>query len=682
VSTVWWVNHSDSYDDERRGGFISAPKAPDENSPFHELLHGKLRAGDATIHFASGEIRAVGVVRDSPHVEGRPAQMPGGVWVEQRRIANVDYHDLAHPISLNEISERDRQSGPFDNAGSLKGDYLVALKPTFATALYKQFASRWPIAWMPTATAPRSGWDEFIYWAKRFKEWPGFDGSERDYKLSLAERLAVARRLFLEGNDEWVEAFRKAITSKDNNFTTFHLHSPFLEWTKKNPDDARLAIGHLWDEPLVEISDAVEEFASALVLPKKSGKSGLITLASVLLMGVDPRTLPPYRKSPYVKSYDLTGYERPPEHANRGGIYAHGLAFLDSVVSEAASRGLALRDRLDAQSVLWAISQENAIDEWSDEDKARLNAFVTQSQPPALPPEPPTPPTTPTPPKKVDIDSLARELHLDADYLRRIQRLLEHKQQVIFYGPPGTGKTYVAKRLAQLFAATGGVVETVQFHPSYAYEDFVEGYRPRLTNGQAGFALVHGPLRRIADAAAKASGTCMLLIDEINRGNVAKVFGELYYLLEYRNERISLQYSEEPVSLPKNLWIIGTMNTADRSIALVDAALRRRFHFVPFYPDRPPVQGLLRRWLTDNKPDLLWLADVVDRANEELGSNHLAIGPSHFLRSDLNEEWIGMIWEHSVLPYIAEQYFGDDSRLEAFALAKLRQPKTTATPIE
>ena len=137
-----------------------------------------------------------------------------------------------------------------------------------------------------------------------------------------------------------------------------------------------------------------------------------------------------------------------------------------------------------------------------------------------------------------DLDSLARELHLEADYLRRIQRLLEHKQQVIFYGPPGTGKTYVAKRLAQLFAATGGVVETVQFHPSYAYEDFVEGYRPRLTNGQAGFALVYGPLRRIADAAAKASGTCVLLMDEINRERREAV-RRTVYLLEYRNERTS-----------------------------------------------------------------------------------------------------------------------------------------------
>lgn len=660
MSTAWWVNHGERYDEERQGGFISAPKTADEDSPFHELLHGRLRVGDATIHFADGRIRAVGIVQDSPRVEGRPAEMPGGVWVERRQIATVEYHDLATPIALEEIADRDRHAGPFDNAGGVTTDYLVAISPAFATTLYRQFRTRWPVEWMPMQGSAASGWDEFIYWAKRFTEWPGLDAAERDYKLSLAERLGVARRLFLDMNDEWVEALRKAITSKDNNFTNFRLHTPFLDWAKKDPAAARTAIGQLWKEPL-SVPQAIESFASTL--PLKGGKSGFITLASVLLMAVDARKLPPYRKSPYVKSYDLTGYGRPADGANRGEIYAHGLEFLDRIVSEAASRGLTLRDRLDAQSVLWAISQQNAVDEWSDEDKARLNAFVNNTPP--LPPPPPK--LTPA----VGIKGLAQELHLDPDYLKRIQRLLDHKQQVIFYGPPGTGKTYVAKKLAQLFASGGGLVETVQFHPSYAYEDFVEGYRPRLTDGQAGFALVHGPLRRIADAAAKSKGTCVLLIDEINRGNVAKVFGELYYLLEYRNEQISLQYSEDPMSLPKNLWIIGTMNTADRSIALVDAALRRRFHFVPFYPDRAPVQGLLRRWLTDEKPDLLWVADAVDRANEELGNSHMAIGPSHFMRPDLTEEWVELIWEHSVLPYIAEQYFGDDSRLEGFALSKM-----------
>ena len=124
------------------------------------------------------------------------------------------------------------------------------------------------------------------------------------------------------------------------------------------------------------------------------------------------------------------------------------------------------------------------------------------------------------------------------------------------------------------------------------------------------------------------------------------------------------------------------MNTADRSIALVDAALRRRFHFVPFYPDRPPIEGLLGRWLQAHKPDMLWVADVVDRANGEFGSSHMAIGRRFFLRTDLTEEWVELIWEHSILPFIAEQYFGDDARLEAFALSKLRRPKDGPTPVE
>ena len=89
----------------------------------------------------------------------------------------------------------------------------------------------------------------------------------------------------------------------------------------------------------------------------------------------------------------------------------------------------------------------------------------------------------------------------------------------------------------------------------------------------------------------------MLVIDEVNRANLTKVMGELYFLLEYRGESVTLQYSGEDFSLPENLWIICTMNTADRSIALVDAALRRRFYFAPFFPDEPPVTSLLRRWL-------------------------------------------------------------------------------------
>ena len=166
-----------------------------------------------------------------------------------------------------------------------------------------------------------------------------------------------------------------------------------------------------------------------------------------------------------------------------------------------------------------------------------------------------------------------------------------------------------------------------------------------------------------------------LVIDEINRGNLAKVFGELYFLLEYRDREIRLQYSDEKFSLPENLYIIGTMNTADRSIALVDLALRRRFYFVDFHPDRPPVEGLLRRYLRDNAPAMEWVAEVVDLANSQLSEDrHAAIGPSHFMRANLNENDVSLIWEHSVLPYIEERLFGyDGTRLGDFALHRLRR---------
>ena len=195
--------------------------------------------------------------------------------------------------------------------------------------------------------------------------------------------------------------------------------------------------------------------------------------------------------------------------------------------------------------------------------------------------------------------ALAEDLLFDdPGWLADLADLLAERGQVILYGPPGTGKTYLARQLA-MHLTEPHAVQLVQFHPSYTYEDFFEGFRPKSTlDGRLEFELRPGAFRSLAEEAREHPSTAyILIIDEINRGNLAKIFGELYFLLEYRDQRIRLQYSQEDFTLPDNLYVIGTMNTADRSIALVDAAMRRQFAFVEMHPQKPPVAGLLRRWL-------------------------------------------------------------------------------------
>ena len=293
----------------------------------------------------------------------------------------------------------------------------------------------------------------------------------------------------------------------------------------------------------------------------------------------------------------------------------------------------------------------------------------------------PDEPPPPIPP----LESLAHELFVPVEFLQTIVELLDDpkKKQVIFQGPPGTGKTYVAQALAEHLAGSKERVTLVQFHPSYSYEDFVQGFRPTLVDGRPSFELRDGPLMRVACSAVENPyEDYFLVIDEINRGNLAKVFGELYFLLEYRDRSMNLMYrenEEDEFSLPPNLYIIGTMNTADRSIALVDLALRRRFSFVDFDTNEEPVKGLLRRWLRENGLGRMeWVADVVDKANEKLDDRHAAIGPSYFMKPGLNEAQAERIWKHDVLPYIEERLFGDESVRLSYAFEALKREVNAA----
>jgi len=269
------------------------------------------------------------------------------------------------------------------------------------------------------------------------------------------------------------------------------------------------------------------------------------------------------------------------------------------------------------------------------------------------PPPPPNPPYS--------IVECAEETGFGESMLQRWLRALERKKQAIIYGPPGTGKTYLAERLAKhLVGGNDGLLEIVQFHPSYAYEDFIQGIRPKASaDGKLEYPLVPGRFLEFCREAKRRSGPCVLIIDEINRANLSRVFGELMYLLEYRESKAPLA-GGGMLSIPANVRIIGTMNTADRSIALVDHALRRRFAFLYL----PPDFEVLRRFHHDSKGfSVDGLIQALEMANRQIDDPHYALGTSFFLRRDL-AEGIEDIWRMEIEPYLEEYFFDQPEKLE------------------
>jgi MoxR-like ATPase len=269
-----------------------------------------------------------------------------------------------------------------------------------------------------------------------------------------------------------------------------------------------------------------------------------------------------------------------------------------------------------------------------------------------------------------------RQTYLNDDWLRRARELLSLKKQLILQGVPGTGKTHVARCLGRLL--TGGhdeAVRLVQFHPAYSYEEFVEGIRVRTINvdgrNDITYPVEDGLLCAFAArAAARPGQPHVLIVDEINRGNLPRIFGELLYLLEYRGQAVELPYSRRDFQLPANLYFVATMNAADRSLALVDQALRRRFSFVQMDPDT----AVLAAWLREHPPEggpafAARVVSLFERLNarllSEVGPN-ARIGHSYFMVTDLNEARLGMIWQHHVRPHLDEVCAGQPGRSASF----------------
>lgn len=256
--------------------------------------------------------------------------------------------------------------------------------------------------------------------------------------------------------------------------------------------------------------------------------------------------------------------------------------------------------------------------------------------------------------------------------LARWVQAIERKGQAILYGPPGTGKTFLAQELARHLVGGGdGFWSLVQFHSAYNYEDFVQGLRPQATlGGMLTFRLVAGRFLEFCARAAACTGRCVLIIDEINRANLANVFGELLYLLEYREQSVLLAGGETPFAIPANVRLIGTMNTADRSLALIDHALRRRFALLAVEPNYAALEHFHRGKTSDTL--LNSLIKLLKRINLHIGDKHFALGIAFFLRTDLAAV-LPDIWQMEVEPYLEEYFFSQPDEVELFRWTQVRQ---------
>ena len=263
-----------------------------------------------------------------------------------------------------------------------------------------------------------------------------------------------------------------------------------------------------------------------------------------------------------------------------------------------------------------------------------------------------------------------RDVYMTEAKYDRLKAVLEKKKNIILQGAPGVGKTFAAKRLA--YSVMGEVdddrIEFVQFHQNYSYEDFMMGYKPV---GE-GFELKYGIFYRFCQKAANhPDKDYFFIIDEINRGNMSKIFGELLMLIEadYRDKKATLAYNGLSFSVPKRVHIIGMMNTADRSLAMIDYALRRRFSFFDMEPGFDS-EGFINYQNSLANDTFNTLIERIKELNREIAADKslgkgFCIGHSYFCNADdCIEEWMKDVVDFDILPMLSEYWFDDSSKLQ------------------
>ncbi len=568
-----------------------------------------------------------------------------------RNQAEILLH-LVHPATFEDITSRDYKERIVQGFAALvsepSGDVdrdLLQIRRHLREEYHRDL-----LFWGPELLSrwnPPAPWDNFVRFAKVFYGLPNFDEEERDYKLRLAEAARPVVSGVLQGVDAArLTELRRVLQMREQNLLWWQDHDRFVNWCLANDEAVSLML-----RPVAErgapAAERVRGFLERLPTSVIGTPGSRTALASFFLFVLDPTEYPPFRTTPFDWAYRQTGFQVPEGGTGEGERYTHALAFLDQFRAECEKRRLRLRDRLDAQGILWAMAKSKkrpaamAESDWQ--------AFLQYRQD--------------LPPNWEDSDPSWEELVKNSV----VGHLLLRRKNVVLYGPPGTGKTHESLKLAEAWRGWQGEdsVWQVTFHPTLSYEDFVEGFRP---NAEGRFELRTGIFVKACRQAEAEPGTqFLLLIDELNRGDVARILGELITLLEadkrHSGAKRTLPYSQEEFWVPENLHVLGTMNTADRSISLLDIAIRRRFCFLEFRPDPQVLRSSPRHLHVIAGIDLCDLMRGLNARLVRVGVDRdRAVGHSHFMIATDESNPLGALLErlrYDIIPLVEEYCYSN-----------------------